>query len=532
MLYYPHLIQVRPEELHGQFRLTRAGLPDLAGWRSETHGPWRLQYSDPLPCIRVLGRRGELVGWFLGHVITETGELLIPGDTFTPPDPSREFGDLVDGLNGRFIAVDLSTAGPSVYLDGQGSLSAVYSEAESSVASTMGLIPHSAATAFAVERILATDVPYSEVRYPLGLTPRHNVERLLPNHVLRLDSWRQERRWPLASFAEHLDPRTVVDLVCQQVPRALRAIRAKYPINLTLTAGRDSRLILACARGSMEGSQLFLADLGDPTSWRDLKVAADIAKRFTLRNVVVRARSGPADLARWVARTGGETGEPRGWPYCRALAEQPAGYATVTGCAADLSKLEGWRSQFLTLPMEPEKLLTYSHAPRTPESLERVERWLAGLPPLFGPRDRRPRPDRGFTSRVGGHHRVRGTGAVSSQALPDDIRRAGPIRSSIAAGVSDREAAASRRDRTGVAGTAGVPLQRYGPDLAAPQRRARPRTDGHGPGRPGQAPLAPVARKGNPPAAESDHRSGAVARPSGTVPRRPTRSSPLRPIGS
>lgn len=379
MLYYPHLIRIRPEELHGQFLLTGEERPGPPGWRGENRGRWRLWYADPLPCIRVLGSRGELTGWLLGHVITADGEFLGAASTLILADAADGFGHMVDGLNGRFIGVDLAASEPSIYPDGLGSLAAVYSEAQSTVASTSGLIPPSDATAFDVERILTCDIPYAEAHYPLGLTPRRNVDRLLPNHVLRLDGWRLERRWPLASFGEHLDPGAVVDLVRGSVTQAMRAIRAVYPLNVSLTAGRDSRLMLACARGCMEGSQVFTTDLGDPTSWRDVSVAYDIARRFSLTHQITRGRSRKADLVKWVARTGGETGEPRGWRGARALARQPTGFATVTGVAADIPKLEGWRRNFLTKSISPELVLDYCHVPRIPEFLRRVEDWMAGL---------------------------------------------------------------------------------------------------------------------------------------------------------
>src|SRR5215470_12067320 len=110
-----------------------------------------------------------------------------------------------------------------------------------------GLLPVTDSTPYDVEWIMATDIPYTNAMYPLGLTPRRGVERVLPNHYLDLKQWALVRRWPKGDLPFDRDPSEAVRTVAATASRTIDGIAAAYSVQSPITAGRDSRLMLACS---------------------------------------------------------------------------------------------------------------------------------------------------------------------------------------------------------------------------------------------------------------------------------------------
>ena len=331
--YYPHQLPRAPELLVGQFLLTTR--PELVprGWQSITHSRWLLAWSAPLTTTPFRDRSGRVLGWLVGHAVhPELGWVAALAGIPLEPADQAGFDAVVNRLSGRFIAISLIQGTPSVFLDALGSMGAVFAPEEECAASTQSLIPVSARTAFDIDRILWTDIPYGDGMYPVGLTSRHGVDRLLPNHVLHTCGWTQVRCWPTGDMARDADPAEVAERMGRNMRRALNATARVMPLDFALTAGWDTRLILSCAGDVLDGATFFTADLDDLIGWRDVVVSRLIARRFGLRHrVVPKRRAGAADLLAWAIRTGGEVGEPRGWRGCRALAEQLPGSASITG---------------------------------------------------------------------------------------------------------------------------------------------------------------------------------------------------------
>lgn len=328
-------------------------------------------------------RSGGTVAWVVGHAVTECGAFLRQGESFELP-PGHDVPSFAQSLNGRFVVVELGRPDPIVHPDGCGSLGTVYAPAEESVASTSGLIPVSRHTPFALDRILSTDIPYRDAMYPLGLTPRIGVERLLPNHSLDCGSWTTIRNWPLEPIARVEGTGPFEHFYMTSVQATLRAVAATYPLDLTLTGGRDSRLMLACMRGIATPLMAYTAKLSNITAWEDVRLAERVAAHAGLRHRTVGARTGSRDLLRWAQRTAGETGEPNGWRGAAALAAQAAGRATITGVTADVSRLDGYAPGTLTEQNTPEVLLRRCRVGHRPEFLARARQWLDGLGHLDG----------------------------------------------------------------------------------------------------------------------------------------------------
>lgn len=380
---YPHLVPVDAAHLVGQFVLGTHNVPVPRGWSIETIGAWTLARHPALRAARLIGSGGEVGGWLLGMAVTPQGVLV--GDTLRVESNVGwdAVGEQLAGeLAGRFLIILVAGPHPRVYTDAFTMQGAVYAPELGLVASTTSVIPVGPATAFDVPRILAMNVPYTDSLYPLGLTPRRGIERVVPNHYLDLSTWRLVRRWPTSDVAATGDIAEAHTYVAAQVSKSIAALADAYPLQSPLTAGRDSRLVLACARPKTERMTFFTVELpGEITGWRDVHVAKTIARRFGLQFEVLhhrRARS--SDLRAWLERTGGEAGEVRGVRGLRAFRQTARDRVLLDAWGADIVRPIYWKGVKTDHQVTASDILNRCEVPHLPEFVSRASRWLESLP--------------------------------------------------------------------------------------------------------------------------------------------------------
>ena len=337
--------------LIGQFVLGAGGNRAPSGWLSETIGPWFLGRHPKLPVMRLSGPDHRPLGWMLGYPISEAGTLLADGDTLQVPEQALESAEALEGFiysfGGRFALALLDAGQPRFYLDPCGSLSAVYCAHQRLLASTPNLIPYDAHTGDRVELAAAIGIPHTNGMYPLGLTPRHGVERILPNHYLDLCDWQTIRHWPRQPLAEVASVEEAIAEIAGIVKRQIAAVVAATPTYLFLTAGKDSRMLLACAKDLAERLELITIEIGDETAAIDCDTARRIARRFGLKHrVLPLEKAAEADLAEWMFRIAYSTGEVRGWQSATTLKSLPGGHVVLEGNGAELGTNSWWRKQF------------------------------------------------------------------------------------------------------------------------------------------------------------------------------------------
>ena len=251
---------------------------------------------------------GAPVGWLLGYPITGDGRLLGDGASVTlRGDPA----DLADDLGGRFLMIVAAGEQPAIYPDAVGSYSSVYCPSLHLAASTPALIPYGAATTDRHELIEQLGIPWAAGTFPFGMTCRHGIERLLPNHHLDLRTWTMVRHGPRRRYERgELTVEETADRIAAIVRRQIDAIMDHIPCYLPLTAGNDSRLLLACARHRRHELALYTADIPGVGGANDAATATAIADRFDLRHQRL-AVTHPAvdDVDLWLYRTGCSVGE-------------------------------------------------------------------------------------------------------------------------------------------------------------------------------------------------------------------------------
>ena len=331
----------RAADLCEQFVLSESvDVPE--GWETRLIGSWHLAHHPTLPVITVEDpahddRSDTPVGWLLGYPIIPEGRLLVDGTTLTlPGDPV----DLADDLGGRFLLIIADVDHPAIYPDAVGSYSSVYCPSLRIAASTPALIPYESGTTDRHELIELLGIPWTGGTFPFGMTARHGVERLLPHHHLDLRTWTMVRHGPRRRYERgELSVEDTADRIATIVRRQIDAVMDHIPCYLPLTAGNDSRMLLACARHRRHELALYTADMADLDSANDIATATAIARRFGLHHQRVPiTRPTTADLDRWFHRTGCSVGEGRGLEATTSYGTLDPSRARLNGQIGDFAR--------------------------------------------------------------------------------------------------------------------------------------------------------------------------------------------------
>jgi hypothetical protein len=216
------------------------------------------------------------------------------------------------------------------------------------------------------------------------------ISRLLPNHYLDLTTWQAVRHHPKTFDPMHdADVPHAVSRLVSVLQRQIGAVlHATTRLYMPLTAGLDSRTLLACSRFGHEGIEYVTFDY---TPWRqrrseqlDLDVARRLARRVGLRHTVVPISANvPAVIASgYLHRTGFSGGNGKAWDFedaCQRHLDLSGGW--LTGFAGEVGRAFYWHAgDRETERWSPAELLTRLHLPASPRLQEAMRRWLAGLP--------------------------------------------------------------------------------------------------------------------------------------------------------
>jgi hypothetical protein len=370
----------RADRHRGQFLL--ASSPDRVpeGFTHHRRAGWSLAVRD-LPVLDLLDRQGSQVGWVLGHPVLDGvlgGSAITLGTDVTTGVDWSAVDALYERLAGRFLLVLLPDDEPTVLLDAYGSLAAVFSAAEQVVASTPTLIGGEWDT----ELLEVSGFPDRGTWLPFGLTLRRGVQRLPANHALDLSTWRLQRCWSPTPPSAAPSAEGLATVVHQGLRDTIAAVAAVHPLTLSLTAGRDSRVLLACARDFLDRAALFtLVPPGAPSV--DAHLAGRLASRFGLAHTVLPVVAPPAEsLTGWLSVTGHAVGGEL-WRAHEALRRLDPGRVLLPGTAGEVGRGHTHRpGDPEDAPVTPDRLLERLRLPGHRAYLELAGSWLATLPDL------------------------------------------------------------------------------------------------------------------------------------------------------
>ena len=328
---------------HDQWALFRGnGYATPDSWRTHSLESWRLVTHPSLPVQRIQTKDGSNVGWMLGQAVSPTGRLVSDGVLLgcdTPEDVNdRVIDAAVYRHGGRYAAIIAGGPVDRVYLDPYGSLAAVFSPRQRCVASTNTVV-------YAVCGERAPD-RFGLGRFPderpmqywiAGLTGDTNVPRLLPNHFLDLAGWESVRHRPEKSTAlhrrAHID--NSVEPIVRHITNCLNAVLESRPAYFTLTAGRDTRMILACLAPEHRHRTEFITFDYNDGAWgtrADIYVAKRLTDQLGLAHRVIRVeQSSPAAKEDYLRQIGWAGGSGKARDFCQAARSLDPNRAWITG---------------------------------------------------------------------------------------------------------------------------------------------------------------------------------------------------------
>lgn len=130
---------------------------------------------------------------------------------------------------------------------------------------------------------------HTEYRWPAAGSAFREIRHLLPNHWLGMLTGRETRYWP-HQRREHVNPDTAVDRFVQLLQGMIQAAARRFDIALGITAGWDSRLVLAASRDISDAIDYVTVRQGKMAdSADDILVPSRLLRRLGLQHTVIKA---------------------------------------------------------------------------------------------------------------------------------------------------------------------------------------------------------------------------------------------------
>jgi hypothetical protein len=383
--------------LHHQFILSRNYYARVDGWHGHFCGGYSLVAHPSLPVNGVLDKEENEIGYVLGWPIDQSGKLVgtqirLPFQVSARTVESVE--KIIYSFGGRYVFVVLTPEVKRLYLDAGGTLAAVYSAKRKMACSTL------AALVLDEPEHPLWSTPLGEFPdnkpnqyWPAGNTLDPHVSRLLPNHYLDLVNWRAIRHYPKSTL-EAISEKDLPDCIEKIVSLLRRHIAAvlenSHRVYMPLTAGRDSRMLLACSRASRDKVEYVTFDY---RPWRrqrgdrvDLYISQRLEKRFGLRQLIIPISRNlpPGTELQYLHRIGfaGGAGKSRDFFWaCHEHLDLTA--AWLTGFAGEVGRAFYSRStDSETDKMSPAEHLRRMNLPQSDRLQDAMRAWLQELPDL------------------------------------------------------------------------------------------------------------------------------------------------------
>jgi hypothetical protein len=292
----------------GQFMVSPLEMPPAAGAVRYALASIAVDVHGDLPVAPVVDGTGRRVGLVLGTVIDLDAGVIARAVTLESMLDAASIDDAVERhiyrLAGSFIFILDIPACRRIYLDADGSKSLVYEPAARRAGSTaMTLLNRQDyLQRLQQDRYRALGIDGSGW-FTAGLTAHAGISRLLCNHYLDLDTWTAHRHWPRQPIAPSHDPAAAFNDLVGRVQATIAALAGDRDVSVALTAGLDSRFLLAASRPFVD--QVSFVTVAAPAGALDVAVGRDLANRYGLRHEVLPYRRATAEQAQaWQIRAG------------------------------------------------------------------------------------------------------------------------------------------------------------------------------------------------------------------------------------
>ncbi|KQV70491.1 hypothetical protein ASC90_09245 [Rhizobium sp. Root1220] len=296
-------------------------------------------------------------------------------------DDVRNLDDFVEKniyrLTGSFLFILSALGSRRIYLDADGTLSVVYDQEARVAGATASVLldTDEYQRRFRAELYKTLDVEDAGW-FTAGLTAHEGITRLLCNHYLDLDNWTTRRHWPVAPIEISKDPASVCARICDRISQTTQILARAGSTSVALTAGNDSRLLLACSRQLL--ANLTFVTVAAPTADMDVACAKRLARQFGLRHDVLPYREATvAEADLWRFRAGHCVGGNN--VKMHPSVEPLEGQYFIGGLGGEVGRGFLWLNAKQDTAIDAKGLVARLKLARTAEVVEAVDAWLAPL---------------------------------------------------------------------------------------------------------------------------------------------------------
>jgi hypothetical protein len=262
-----------------QFLLARTEIPALKNWRSAAVSDLRLYTHPDLDVCSAsdAGRTVVLIGYWFDAALPKRANLEILQDTLAGSDSLEGFIRAVKGYAGRYACIYSDETGLFLWQDALALREVYYCTHSNSV--VCGSQPNLLAK-FANPEIPPSSNgdlqhfykhEYRDRRWIGEDTYFEYVKHLLPNHLLNLRTSSACRYWPQQEVAR-LRLEEAADKICLFLQGMMQAATQRHSVMLAVTAGKDSRTLLAASRSVKDKVHYFINDHGLTAEHPDIRI--------------------------------------------------------------------------------------------------------------------------------------------------------------------------------------------------------------------------------------------------------------------
>ncbi len=369
-----------------QFLLSRSAAEVPVDWRTEQIGDWVFQSHPTLSVVPIVSAGNLKIGWLLGQLIdlataTRAGRSLVL-DFDPADDSSAKHGFIAQAMRhwaGSYLLIIADGGFNRVYPDVGATVPSVFDCGEARFASTAAMLLTLDDYDSRLDQSLidAADVA-GDGWLPFGSTAHPGIQRLLPNHYFDLDRWSAQRHWPDFPVVLSEDTDTAADRVAQLMRQTADGLGKYWGLTVPLTAGIDSRTVLAACAGQAEHLESFTMRIENYSA--DEILAVTMARELALSHAVLPAETtSPEEQAAWQRRVGHCSGGSH-MRLHRTMAGLDLRRAVLTGLGGEIYRATKWKdSDRPSDTLTAEQLLMRLDKPRHPTLLAAAKAWLTSL---------------------------------------------------------------------------------------------------------------------------------------------------------
>ncbi len=222
----------------------------------------------------------------------------------------------------------------------------------------------------------------AEYRWPGYGSPYSEITHLLPNHYLNLRTGIRKRYWPSRPLKQ-TPLEQAVETASKMLKGLMEAASHRFDLAISLTAGLDSRVVLAASRKVVANSPVMtVRQIDKPQDYADVTVASQVAEMLGLKHDVIHSSLIVDDdfLSCFKQNTA--------LPHYIYAPDAHAIYncyhrnkVAVTGSISEIGRLS-FRSQLgkpESEPIDGYDLARLQHMGRQPYAVKEFDTWLSGL---------------------------------------------------------------------------------------------------------------------------------------------------------